>query len=65
MKIKPGDKLELKKAHPCGYSLWEVLRVGQDFRIRCTGCGHQLMIPRIKLEKSIKQIYKDETGDQE
>lgn len=56
MDIKVGDKLTLKKAHPCGSFEWEVLRVGADFRLKCMGCGHQIMSPRSQIEKKIKQI---------
>lgn len=56
MDIKLGDILTLKKAHPCGSHDWEVLRTGIDFRIKCLGCGHLVMIPRVKLEKNIKKI---------
>lgn len=56
MDINVGDKLKLKKKHPCGSSEWEVLRVGADFRIKCLGCGHQVMIARRLLEKNIREI---------
>ncbi|GMQ65383.1 DUF951 domain-containing protein [Vallitalea maricola] len=56
MDIKVGNILHLKKQHPCGSYEWEVLRTGIDFRIKCLGCGHQVMIPRKKLEKNIKNI---------
>lgn len=56
MEINVGDILKLKKAHPCGSHEWEVLRVGADFRIKCKGCGHQIMIARRLLEKNIKEI---------
>lgn len=59
MDIHVGDVLELKKAHPCGSRRWLVLRVGMDFKLRCTGCGHELMTPRSKAEKSIKKILRD------
>lgn len=55
MDIHVGDVLELKKAHPCGSRRWLVLRVGMDFKLRCEGCGHELMTPRSKAEKSIKK----------
>lgn len=61
MDIHVGDVLELKKAHPCGSRQWAVLRVGMDFKLRCTGCGHELMIPRAKAEKSVKKIIRMET----
>lgn len=53
---KVGDIIKLKKAHPCGGHEWEIVRVGADFRIRCLGCGRSLMIPRTKLEKSIRGV---------
>lgn len=49
-----GDIIKLKKQHPCGSNEWEILRVGVDYRIRCTGCDHILLIPRIKILKMIK-----------
>lgn len=62
MDIRVGDVLELKKAHPCGSKRWLVQRVGMDFKLKCDGCGHQLMIPRAKAEKSIKQIFRAESN---
>ena len=56
MDIRLGDILTMKKAHPCGSKQWEVLRVGMDFRLKCTGCGHMIMIPRSKAEKKIRNI---------
>jgi len=57
MDIQVGDVLKLKKAHPCGSKEWEVLRVGADFRLKCMGCGHQIMAPRRQVEKNIKEIH--------
>ena len=56
MEILVGDILRMKKQHPCGSYEWEALRVGMDFRLKCTGCGHMIMIPRKQAEKSIKKI---------
>lgn len=63
MDVRVGDLLELKKAHPCGSRRWQVLRVGMDFKLRCCGCGHELMIPRVKAEKNIKKIIRMEETD--
>lgn len=59
MDIQVGNIVRLKKQHPCGSYEWEVLRMGADFRLKCTGCGHQIMIPRKTLEKSVKEIRKN------
>lgn len=56
MDIQIGDILKMKKQHPCGSSEWEVLRIGADFRLKCAGCGHQIMIPRVKAEKNVRGI---------
>ena len=60
MDIHVGDVLELKKEHPCGSRRWLVLRVGMDFKLRSEGCGHELMLPRSKAEKSIKRVLRTE-----
>lgn len=51
MDIQVGDVVTLKKQHPCGSREWEVLRIGADFRLKCAGCGHQIMIARRLVEK--------------
>lgn len=56
MDIKVGDRVIMKKKHPCGCDRFEVLRVGLDFKLRCCGCGHEMMVPRIKIIKSIKGV---------
>ena len=55
-----GDTVTLKKVHPCGSRDWEILRVGADFRLKCTGCGHQIMVPRKMVEKNTKNLIKKE-----
>ena len=57
MDLRLHDKVELKKAHP---TQWEILRVGMDIKLRCQGCGHELMLPRSKAEKSIRKILSRE-----
>ena len=59
MDIRVGDVLELKKQHPCGSKEWKVLRVGMDFKLKCAGCGHELMLPRSKAEKAVKKVKRD------
>lgn len=61
MDIQVGDIIKLKKQHPCGSQEWNVLRIGADFRLKCTGCGHQIMIARKQVEKNIREIRR---GDQ-
>ena len=60
MDIQVGDHLLMKKEHPCGSREWLVLRVGMDFRMRCCGCGHEIMVPRSKIEKNIKSVRREE-----
>ncbi|MCR4705879.1 MAG: DUF951 domain-containing protein [Lachnospiraceae bacterium] len=56
-----GDLITMKKQHPCGASEWEILRVGADFRLKCTGCGHQIMLARKMVDKSVKSVRKPNT----
>lgn len=53
-----GGIIRMKKPHPCGTYEWEILRVGADFRLKCTGCGHQVMVPRKLVEKNTREIRK-------
>jgi len=59
MDIRIGDVLELKKAHPCGSKEWTVLRVGMDFKLKCLGCGHEVMTPRSRAEKAIRKVKRE------
>ena len=59
MDVLVGDRIQTRKPHPCGNSEFEVLRIGMDFRIRCTKCGHEILLPRAKIEKNIKNIIRE------
>lgn len=61
MDLQLHDMVEMKKAHPCGSKVWEVLRLGMDIKLKCSGCGHEVMEPRRRIEKNIKRIIKEET----
>jgi len=52
--ISPGDIIQLKKQHPCGSNRWLVLKTGVDFRLRCTGCNHELLMERQAVERKLK-----------
>ena len=56
MDIQVGDVLVMKKAHPCGSREWEVLRTGADFKLRCCGCGREVMGARTKFEKNVREV---------
>ena len=60
MDVRVGDKLQMKKSHPCGGNIFDVLRIGADFRIRCSKCGREVMLERVKDEKNIKKIIREE-----
>lgn len=58
IQFEVGDIVRLKKKHPCGCFEWEILRVGADFRLKCLGCGHQVMIARTIVEKNLREHKK-------
>ena len=60
MDIQLGDIVRLKKPHPCGSSEWEVIRVGMDFKLKCMGCGHLVMVSRKLVEKNCRGVRKPE-----
>lgn len=51
-----GDIVEMKKPHPCGTNAWKVIRMGMDIRIKCTGCQHSVLLPRLEFEKKMKKV---------
>lgn len=60
MDIRVGDRLAMKKPHPCSGSSFLVLRTGMDLRLRCEKCGHEIMLSRSRAEKQIKSITREE-----
>ncbi|MBQ8002391.1 MAG: DUF951 domain-containing protein [Clostridia bacterium] len=64
LKISVGDIIEMKKNHPCGTKLFKILRVGSDVRIVCEGCGRDMVLDRLKLEKAVKKIVKGEENNE-
>ncbi|NLK39532.1 MAG: DUF951 domain-containing protein [Clostridiales bacterium] len=56
MKICVDDLLELKKPHPCGSKIFRALRIGSEIRVVCEGCGRDMVLPRPKLEKTIRRV---------
>ena len=63
MNFEVGDIVKLKKPHPCGSSEWEILRTGADFRLKCMGCGRQIMIARKLVEKNTRGLRKKADGE--
>lgn len=64
MDVRVGDILRMKKPHPCGSMEFAVLRSGMDFKIKCCKCGREVMLPRLKCEKNIKKIIREQPGEQ-
>ena len=59
-----GDRVIMKKPHACGENLWEIVRVGADVKLKCTGCGRVVMLDRLEFLKRAKKLLttgKDET----
>ena len=54
--LRPGDRLQLKKNHPCGNSVFTVIRVGADIKLQCQGCGHVVVLERPVLTARIKKV---------
>ena len=60
MDVRVGDVLIMKKNHPCGDNRFLVLRSGMDFKLRCLGCGHEVIVARAKAEKNIRRIEREQ-----
>lgn len=57
LRLSVGDVVELKKPHPCSSHRFDVLRVGSEVRIKCQGCGRDMTLDRIKLERAVRHLY--------
>jgi hypothetical protein len=60
-----GDLLTLKKGHPCGSNQWLVMSTGVDFRLKCSGCGREILIERVVLERKIKLVGRSGVSNHE
>lgn len=60
MKYVLGSKVIMKKGHPCGENLWEVIRLGVDIKLKCCNCGRTIMIDRIEFERKLKKVVENE-----
>lgn len=60
MKYNLGSKVIMKKGHPCGENLWEIIRMGVDIKLKCVGCGRTIMMDRIEFERKIKKVMENE-----
>ena len=63
LQIHVGDVLELRKKHPCGHASFKVIRLGSEVKILCLGCGHDMTLDRIKLERAVKKVVSQETTE--
>ena len=59
-KYDVGTKVVMKKAHPCGTNMWEIVRLGADIKIQCCNCKRIVMLPRIDFDRKIKKIVNEE-----
>lgn len=63
MEYQIGDIVRTKKVHPCGSKLWEITRIGVDFKLKCQGCGHEILVERPKALKMITKIEHKKSED--
>ncbi len=60
MKYNLGSNVIMKKGHPCGTNLWEVIRMGVDIKLKCKACGRTIMMDRLEFERKLKKVVEDE-----
>ena len=59
MEYKIGDIVQTRKTHPCGENKWEIIRVGVDFKLKCLGCNHIIMLDRLEFERKLRSIVNE------
>jgi len=60
-----GQRVQMKKGHPCGANSWIIIRVGMDFRLKCDNCGRSVLIPRSRFMRRIKAVLDPERQQQD
>jgi hypothetical protein len=55
-KLFVGDVVEMRKAHPCGGQVWEIVRVGADIGLVCRTCGRRVLLPRRRFAHQAKRF---------
>lgn len=58
--VKVDDLIKFKKNHPCGGNIWQVLRIGIDYKLECTTCHRIILIARLEVAKKAKEVVKQE-----
>ena len=56
MDLKVGQRVQLRKKHPCGGDTFIIMKTGMDFRLKCENCGSQIRLDRPEVLKRIKKI---------
>jgi hypothetical protein len=64
LELKLGDVLRLKKTHPCGNDLWEVVRLGADIGLRCVKCKRHVLLARSYLERRVRDVMRGAASEQ-
>jgi hypothetical protein len=64
--FKVGDRITLKKKHPCGGSVWKVYRIGADIGLKCLKCERRMMLTRRDAERrSVARVEADEVSSED
>lgn len=59
-----GDRVEMRKPHPCGSTAWVITRVGMDIGLQCEGCAHRVLLPRSQFERQLRRLHRsDQTAN--
>ncbi len=63
LKLNSGDRVRLRKLHPCGGDEWEIVRAGMDVRARCLRCQHEIRLPRVRFERQVRQLISQQGSE--
>ena len=55
-----NDEVIMKKQHACGVNLWTITRNGSDIKIKCNGCGREVMMDRLEFMRKLKKVIVNE-----
>jgi hypothetical protein len=56
IRLRVGDIVRLRKAHPCGSYEWEAVRVDADIGLKCLKCQRRVLLARDIFKRRAKEF---------
>ena len=62
--VRVGDRVQMRKKHPCGSDEWVIYRIGADIGMRCAGCDRRVLLARREFDRRLRRILSTTQGEE-